>query len=121
MPLPIFRISVLVSLTSLVMVATGCGGGYSAGQGGGNPNRVPAVTSSSPQSAILGGVAVTLALNGSGFINSSTVPWGGAALNTTYVSGTQLQEAVPTSDLGTAGSFNVTVVNPAPGEEPPRL
>jgi hypothetical protein len=58
-----------------------------------------------------------LTANGSGFINSSTVQWSGPALNTTYVSGTQLQAALPASDLNTTGSFNVTVVNPE-GAEP---
>jgi hypothetical protein len=114
-PLPSFRITVLICMAFLMIIAIGCGGGYSSGQGGANPNSVPAVTSISPQSAILGGAAVVLTVNGSGFINSSTVQWSGAALNTTYVSGTLLQAAPAASDLNTAGSFNVTVVNPAPG------
>ncbi len=115
MPLPSFRIAILISITSLLIIAIGCGGGYNSGQEGGNPNPVPAVTSINPQSAILGGAAVALTVNGSSFINSSAVQWSGVALNTTYVSGKQLQATLPASDLNTAGSFNVTVVNPMPG------
>ena len=101
---------------SLVLIAglLGCGGG-----GGGTPppsgNPVPTLTSISPTSATAGGVAFTLTANGSNFISSSVVRWGGANRTTTFVSSTQLTATIPATDLVTAGTVQVTVFNPSPG------
>jgi hypothetical protein len=54
-------------------------------------------------------------VNGSNFISGSTVQWNGNNRTTTYVSGTQLTAAITAADIATAGTTNVTVVNPAPG------
>ena len=78
-------------------------------------NPVPATTSISPTKANVGSSGFTLTVNGSSFVNGSTVQWKGAALTTTFVSSSQLTAAVPSTDLATAGTVNVTVVNPAPG------
>ena len=95
----------------------GCGGGSSSG--GSNtqppPNPAPSVSSISPASTTAGGSAFTLTVNGSNFISSSTVKWNGNNRTTTYVSGTQLTAAITAADIATAGTTNVTVVNPAPG------
>lgn len=80
----------------------------------------PQITSLSPNSATAGGSAFTLTVNGSGFINGagsdrSVVHWNGSPRVTTYISGTQLTATIPAGDIATAGTANVTVVNPGPG------
>ncbi|HMZ22166.1 MAG TPA: hypothetical protein PLD20_29815, partial [Blastocatellia bacterium] len=78
-------------------------------------NPVPAITTISPTSATAGGAAFTLTVNGSNFINSSTVRWNGNARTTTFVSATQLTASIPASDIASAGTASVTVFNPTPG------
>jgi len=78
-------------------------------------NPVPAVGSLSPSSATAGGAAFTLTVNGSSFVNGSTVRFGGTARATTFVASTQLTVAIPASDIATAGTRSVMVTNPTPG------
>ena len=78
-------------------------------------NPVPTITGLSPSSALPGGPAFTLTVNGTGFISSSVVRWKGANRTTTYVSGTQLTAAITAADIAAAGTASVTVINPAPG------
>jgi uncharacterized repeat protein (TIGR03803 family) len=75
----------------------------------------PTITSISPTSAIAGGVGFTLTVNGTNFVSGSTANFNGNALTTTFVSATQLAATVQASNIATAGTFNVTVTNPAPG------
>jgi hypothetical protein len=56
-----------------------------------------------------------LTVNGSNFVQVSTVDWNGSALPTTFVSASKLTAAVPQADIATAGTPKVTVVNPSPG------
>jgi hypothetical protein len=81
---------------------------------------VPTAASISPTSATAGGTAFTLTVNGTNFVQNSTVDWSGTALTTTFVSSIQLTAAVPATDiaLGTAGTAKITVVNPQPGGGP---
>ena len=78
-------------------------------------NPVPTTTDLSPASASAGGVAFTLTVNGSGFVNGSVVQWNGSSRTTTYVSATQLTAAILAADIATAGTSTVTVYNPVPG------
>jgi hypothetical protein len=78
-------------------------------------NVVPSLTSISPTSAIAGGAAFTLTLNGTGFVSGSTVKFGATAPAATFVSSTQLTAAITAPDIATAGVVNVTVTSPAPG------
>ncbi len=81
----------------------------------GGTNPVPTITTLSPSSATAGDPAQTLTVNGTNFISASVVNFNGTNRTTTFVSGTQLTIQLTTTDLATAGSFNVTVTNPAPG------
>jgi len=81
-------------------------------------NPVPVLTALSPTSATVGDAAFTLTVTGSGFVTGSTVNWSGAARTTTFVSGTQLTAAIAAADVATAGTAQVTVVNPSPGGGP---
>jgi hypothetical protein len=79
------------------------------------PNPVPAINSLAPPGVTAGGGAFLLSVNGSNFVNSSTVQWNGSARTTTYVSGTQLTAVVTETDIATVGSVPVTVFSSAPG------
>ncbi|HTM25229.1 MAG TPA: S8 family serine peptidase [Vicinamibacterales bacterium] len=76
---------------------------------------LPVVTSLSPARAIVGGSAVTLAVNGSNFTSSSVVRWNGADRPTTFVNASQLQAAIGSGDIAAVGTAQVTVFTPAPG------
>jgi hypothetical protein len=78
-------------------------------------NPVPTLTSLSPSSAATGGAAFTLTVNGSNFVNGSTVKWNGASRTTTYVSPTQLTASILAADIATTTTVPVTVFNPTPG------
>ena len=73
----------------------------------------PAITSLSPNSAIAGSAALTLTVNGTGFVSGSVVNWNGTALATMFVSATQLTAAVSAMLLAQADSATVQVVNAA--------
>ncbi|HXP85310.1 MAG TPA: IPT/TIG domain-containing protein [Bryobacteraceae bacterium] len=73
----------------------------------------PTVSSLSPSSAVAGGPAFTLTVNGSGFVNGALVQWNGTSLPTSSSgSGTQLTASVPASYIASSGTANITVVNP---------
>jgi hypothetical protein len=78
-------------------------------------NPVPTLTSISPNTAAAGSAATTITATGTNFVSTSTVNWNGTALATTYTNSTTLTATVPSSDLTTAGTASVTVVNPTPG------
>ena len=100
----------------LALALAGCGGGGGTPPPPPNPNPLPTLTSISPTSALLGSPVFTLTANGSNFISSSVVRWGGANRTTTFVSGTKLTAPFPaTTDLTTGGTVQVTVFNPSPG------
>jgi subtilisin len=85
-------------------------------------NPVPVASSLSPASAIVGGSALTLTVNGSSFVSSSVVRWNGAARPTTFVSATRIQATIAAADIATVGTAQVTVFTPAPagGTSSPR-
>jgi hypothetical protein len=81
----------------------------------GAANAVPAITGLSKSVVAPGSAAVTLTITGTDFLPTSVVHLGSNPLATTFVSGTELQVILPPAGLTAAGSFSVTVVNPAPG------
>jgi hypothetical protein len=91
------------------------GGGTSNAQTFTINNPVPTTTGLSPASAIAGGAAFTLTVNGTGFVSGSTVHWKGSSVTTTYVSPTQVTAAITAADIASAGTAAVTVVNATPG------
>ena len=78
-------------------------------------NPVPVTASISPNTAIAGGAAFTLTVNGSNFVNGSVVKWNGALLTTTFINPTQLTATVAATDIAVAGTIAVTVFTPLPG------
>src|SRR5271163_3321937 len=75
-------------------------------------NPVPVLTSVSPNTIAPG--AFSLTLNGSSFLKTSAVTFGGQALTTMYLSATELQ-AVGNATAAQVGSVPVVVQNPDPG------
>ena len=73
---------------------------------------VPAITTLVPNSAIAGGAAFSMIVNGSNFINTSVVQWNGSNRVTTFVSSTQLSAAITAADILTAGTASVRVFTP---------
>src|SRR5579864_1771044 len=88
----------------------------SASSSGSSPvtlmNPMPVVSGVSPNSVAVG--AISLTVTGSGFVNGSTVMFGGVGLTTTFVSSTQLT-ATGTATASQVGSISVMVNNPNPG------
>ena len=78
-------------------------------------NPAPILNSISPTSTIAGSSTFTLTVNGTNFVPASVVNFNGVAKTTTYVSATQLTASIPDTDITTAGTYPVTVTNPAPG------
>lgn len=103
--------SVLVILVTAVAL-TACG--YDDGTGTPD-NPAPTVSSVNPSSVITGSGEFTLTVEGSGFIEMSTVRWNGAGRATTFISATQLSATIVAADVATAGEAMVTVSNPSPG------
>jgi len=78
-------------------------------------NLAPTIASLSPGATVAGGAAFTLTVNGSGFVNGSTVQWKGSPRTTNFISATQLTAQIPAADIAAAGTASVTVATPAPG------
>lgn len=72
----------------------------------------PVISSLTPSSAVAGGPAFTLTINGTNFDPAAVVQFNGSQRTTTFVSSTQLQAAIPAGDIATASASSVTVANP---------
>ncbi len=73
---------------------------------------VPALSTLVPNSAIAGGAALTLTVNGSNFISTSVVQWNNSNRATTFVNATQLTASITAADILTAGTASVKVFTP---------
>ncbi len=107
---------VLVLNGALALVLLGCGGGGgSTYTPPNNNNPIPSVSTLAPGSVAVGSAARVLTINGSSFMDNSTVTYNGVAHAATYVSATQLTIPLSAGDQSTAGTFPVVVANPTPG------
>jgi FG-GAP-like repeat/Abnormal spindle-like microcephaly-assoc'd, ASPM-SPD-2-Hydin len=68
-----------------------------------------------PTAAAPGTPGFTLMISGSNFVSGSVVDWNGVPLPTTFGSRTQVVATVAASDVASAGTAFITVVNPVPG------
>lgn len=74
----------------------------------------PVITLHSPTTVTAGGPEFTLLVNGTGFLTNSVIRWDSQDRPTTYVSATELQAQIPATDIGVAGTAQVTVFTPEP-------
>ncbi|MDX2034450.1 MAG: pre-peptidase C-terminal domain-containing protein [Blastocatellia bacterium] len=81
-------------------------------------NPAPSIGSINPQAAAVGGVSFTLTVTGSNFVPGAIVQWNGVNRITTFLNVSQLSAQIPASDLQTAGTATIRVVNPEPGGGP---
>lgn len=91
------------------------GGGTSSNVAFTINNPAPALMSASPASVLVGSGTVSISLTGTGFVPHSIVQWNGSARATTYVSATELQASLTAADVSTAGTGQLSIVNPSPG------
>jgi uncharacterized repeat protein (TIGR03803 family) len=75
----------------------------------------PAIATLSPATATAGGLAFTMTVNGTGFVNGATVNFNGSGRLTTFVSATQLTAVINAGDIASAGWDQITVTNPGSG------
>jgi hypothetical protein len=79
------------------------------------PNPVPTLSSLSPSSGVVGAAGFTLTVNGASFVPGATVLWNGGVRTTSFVGAGKLTAAIAASDIASAGTYPVSVTNPAPG------
>ena len=75
--------------------------------------QTPVIANLSPSSAVAGGAAFTLTMNGKNFDPAAVVQFNGSPRTTTFISSTQVQAAITSGDIATPGAAIVTVANPA--------
>lgn len=80
-----------------------------------NDNPAPSLSAVTPNLVLAGAPALTATVDGSNFVQNSTIQWNGQAVPTTFVSATQLTAQLPASDFGTPTTARVTVFTPTPG------
>jgi serine protease len=101
--------------SAVTVVNPAPGGGTSTAVNFVISNPAPVISSLSPSSSQAGSAAFTLTVNGNNFMSNSEVLWNNSPRPTTFISSSQLTAAITTSDISTAGTAAVTVVNPTPG------
>jgi len=97
---------------NITVVSPPPGGGTSAGAAFTvGPRPAPTIASIAPTLRDAGSAAFTLTVNGTNFVAGSVVQFNNEDRQTTFVSAQQLTTAILASDLQTAGSYSITVVN----------
>src|SRR4030095_13745202 len=91
------------------------GGGVSAPATLAITNPTPSITGIAPSSAIAGGGAFTLVVNGTNFVSGSIVRWNGSDRPTVFVSSNQISASILAADLANGGNSSFTVFHPGPG------
>jgi hypothetical protein len=110
---------IAASGTALVSVTNPAPGGGNSGNAefiiNSTSNSEPTLTSISPVLVNAGSSGFLLTVTGTNFVPASVIQWNGASISTTYLSATELEAQIPSSDLTTAGTVEVTVLSSAPG------
>jgi malectin (di-glucose binding ER protein)/phosphoesterase family protein/putative Ig domain-containing protein len=80
----------------------------------------PSISAVSPSTVVAGSPGFTLAVLGAGFHPSSTVLWNGSPRATIFVSNSELQAAILSTDIAQPGSAQITVDTP-PSKAPSNI
>ena len=88
---------------------------FSVTQTGTTPNPTPVLSGLNPSVVLAGSETFTLELNGSNFVNGSTVRWNGSERITAFINSTRLTAAISAADVTLARGVEITVFTPAPG------
>jgi len=86
-----------------------------SGNGGGSNNPLPVLNGITPAATVAGGASFVITVNGTGFINGSSINFNGTAYTTTFISSTQLSALIPAAAVALAGTVPVTVYTASPG------
>jgi uncharacterized protein (TIGR03437 family) len=78
-------------------------------------NPAPTLTSMSPTTKAAGEPDFTLVAQGSNFVGTSVVRWGGSNRPTTFTASSQLYAKIAASDIAAGGTVPITVFTPPPG------
>jgi hypothetical protein len=110
----------LPTLLEIAVVNPGPGGGVSRAAVVRviEPNRAPTITAIAPDHIEVGSAGFDLTVTGADFLDGAVVRWNGADRPTTFVSETELVAAIADTDVATATTAMVDVVNPGPGGGP---
>jgi len=114
------RCAATVALAAVLMVLASCSSSTAT------LNPSPSITAVFPDTQTAGGPDFTLNIIGTNFLTTSQVFWNGScvpapgscATNLFNVSTQQLTITIPAIDIVTAGSAQITVVNPPTGNPP---
>lgn len=79
-----------------------------------NPSAVPKITGLTPRATAAGAAAFTLNISGSNFVSQSVVLVNGNARATTFVNATSLEVSIGAGDVASAGTLQISVLNPPP-------
>jgi hypothetical protein len=114
----------------LILGTNGCGGSGSTGGGGGGGGasaNVPTLIGIAPASAEAGSATTTIIVYGSNFEDGSSILWNGTPLTTgclitlnpvlftSCTTANAIMASIPSSDLASPTTAQVTVSNPNPG------
>lgn len=105
------KLLMIALLTAAAAAGVGCG--YSShATTPQQPGTTPTIAALVPPSTAAGSSQFTLEVDGSNFGGSAVVKFNGAAMATTFASGTKVMATIPASAVSTAGTAKVTVTNP---------
>ena len=104
-----------VGLVHISVITLPPGGGLSADLTFAVDNPAPTLMSLAPTNAPKGASDTQLTVNGAAFVSGAKVTFAGVDLVTTFVSAQSLTAVIPGAKLAASGSFDIRVVNNAPG------
>lgn len=117
------QLTAQLTAADLAVLGTAAVTVFTPAPGGGTSNTVnftvtnpaPVITTLQPAAAVVGGLAFTLTVSGTGFVSNSMIEWNEAAQATAFVNVTTLTAQIPATLIASTGTARVRVVTPAPG------
>jgi trimeric autotransporter adhesin len=108
-----FRLSIAALAFCVPTFLAGCSGSSNSSSGSPQPPAAtaPSISAIAPATVPAGASALTLTVTGTGFQSGTTLQIGGAAVQATYVSPTELTATVPASVLTNGAYLSVVAAN----------